>query len=113
MQCLKLFSASLLAITFYGPESTSAATVYQITDLGNVTLKAINNLGSIVGYDSNSGFLWKNGVFTALVPTNVADYPFHPNDINDLDEIVGVKGSLSGRPPIDGRQDNSARCNPQ
>jgi len=96
MQCLKLFSASLLAITFYGPESTSAATVYQITDLGNVTLKAINNLGSIVGYDSNSGFLWKNGVFTALVPTNVADYPFHPNDINDLDEIVGVRGSLSG-----------------
>lgn len=96
MQCLKLFSASLLAITLYGPESTSAATVYQITDLGNVTLKAINNLGSIVGNDSNSGFLWKGGVFAPLVPSDGSGFPFIPNDINDLDEIVGAKGSLSG-----------------
>ena len=96
MQHLKLLSASLLAISFYGPGLASGATAYQITDLGAGTVSAINNLGNIVGYDSNSGFLWKGGVFTPLVPTDGSGYIFAPNDINDLDEIVGDKGSLSG-----------------
>jgi probable HAF family extracellular repeat protein len=58
-------------------------------------VRGINNLGQIVGYSNERGFLYSNGSYTTLSDPLAAIYT-EANGINNTGEIVGQIDSLQG-----------------
>jgi probable HAF family extracellular repeat protein len=74
---------------------------YTITDLGAFNPRSINNTGKVVGFAWTAGiscshaYLWSNGTLQ-----DIGQYFLDPcvkaQDINDVDQIVGGSGDMTG-----------------
>ncbi len=78
---------------------------FAVTDLGTIGSWstygiALNNKGHVAGYEDNGtgqghGFLWRNGIITALGSLPGTSYSYGLG-INDADQMVGESGPVNG-----------------
>src|ERR1700712_4775707 len=98
---IRTFRASALACVAVIVATGYSAT-YTLTDLGaNTWAYGINNIGTIVGYNTVSGThacYWVGGVRTNIPNDNYGGVPTRAMSVNDINCIVGTTtGSM--RPP--------------
>ena len=99
---LSIAVAGIATIAIAMPLSAAAATLYSITDLGNISPTAINNRGQVVGCSvTPSGYsravIWENGIITDLGTPGSNYSDSRATDINDLGQVVGNSYNNAGR----------------